>query len=183
MKFAVTYKKPMLYGRGHHAVVYHSHYVYVLGGLTKRREIGKVCERYLRAEDRWEALPEMPSACQLVSAVVLAGSLFLIGGKCNPWDNLNLIQRLNLDTLTWQIMQLNLPVSGLFIPCFKVCDTQVFLVMDKSLYSFTPFEIKRLRSVNMDEDISSFGSCYYSKGTLYCSSDQGAATRIEIGSI
>jgi hypothetical protein len=187
-EFAVSNQAPMNVGRGNHAAVYHSQYVYVLGGFMTSYykggfdKIGSVCERYVCAENQWEELPEMPSACQSMNAVVVEDSLFTLGGddrkKTFKW-----IQRLRLDTLTWQIMELNLPVSGLFIPCFKVCDTQVFLVMDKSLYSFTPFEIIRLRALTMDEDIRSYGASYYIKRTLYCSNDQGAATRIDIGSI
>jgi hypothetical protein len=190
MEFAVSDKERMRYARRNHAAVYHSHYVYALGGFVtsatfthyQESRIGSVCERYVCAEDRWEVLPEMPSACQLMGAFVLAGSLFAIGGY--DWKrNLKWIQRLNLDLLTWQFMELRLPISGRGIPCFQVCDTQVFLVMDKSLYSFTPFEFKRLKDLTMDEDIRSYGACYYSKGTLYCSNDQGAAKRLEIGEL
>jgi hypothetical protein len=187
--FAVSDKECMWYARRNHAAVHHAQYVYALGGFITSNSrsnqntwLGNLCERYVCAEDRWEVLPRMPRACQLVSAIVLADSLFTLGGF--DWmSNTDWIQRLSLDSLTWELMEVKLPTSGRGIPCFKVCDTKVLLVINKSLYSFTPLEIQLLRALNMHEDIRCYGASLYSKGTLYCSNFQGAATRIEIGEL
>jgi hypothetical protein len=78
-------------------------------------------------------------------------------------------------------MQFRLPFAGCAIPCFKLRDTEVFLVVNKTLYSFTAFEIHPLKSLT--EDIQSwFGASYYRRGTLYCSSDEGVRS-LEIGSL
>jgi hypothetical protein len=59
-EFAVSHCPPMLTPRGYHAAVYHSPHLYILGGAnnTKLSE----CERFVCAEERWEALPPLPKA-------------------------------------------------------------------------------------------------------------------------
>jgi hypothetical protein len=53
-EYAVSSQPPMHTARYHHAAVYHSQYVYVLGY--------RQCERYSCAESRWEVLPALPVA-------------------------------------------------------------------------------------------------------------------------
>jgi hypothetical protein len=60
-------------------------------------------------------------------------------------------------------MQLKLPIAASSFPCFKT-DSQVYLVLEQTLYSFTPFEVKPIKTLPFSiECVSS----YYSKGTLY----------------
>jgi hypothetical protein len=43
-------------------------------------------------------------------------------------------------------MQLKLPQPEYFFPCFKT-DTQVYLVINKTMYSFTPLEVKPIKTL------------------------------------
>jgi hypothetical protein len=58
-EYAASFQPPMHTARSEHAAVYHSQYVYVLGGYNGRF-LGE-CERYVCAESRWEVLPALPS--------------------------------------------------------------------------------------------------------------------------
>jgi hypothetical protein len=65
--------------RQNHAAVYHSQYVYVLGGFFDEGFL-RECERYVCVESRWEVLPVLSVACCAMSAVVLDNSLYALGG-------------------------------------------------------------------------------------------------------
>jgi hypothetical protein len=98
-----------------------------------------------------------------MSAVELHNSLYALGGRQGYSDYLDTVQQLSLDSLTWQLMQLKLPQADWYLPCFKK-DTEVYLVIKKTLYSFTPFEVKPIKT--LPEAIGCHSS-YYSRGTLY----------------
>jgi hypothetical protein len=153
--FAVSPQPPMHTARYGHAAVYHSQYVYVLG-FSK-------CERYSCAESRWEVLPALPLACYHMSGVEVENSVYALGGYSYRGEYLDSIQKLSLDSLTWELMQLKLPQVALSFPCFKR-ETQVYLVIEKTLYSFTPLEVKAVKT--LDTHIFC-NSSYYSRGTLY----------------
>jgi hypothetical protein len=56
-------------------------------------------------------------------------------------------------------MQFRLPFAGWGIPCFKLRDTEVYLVVNKTLCSFTAFEVRPLKTLT--EDIRSlYGASY-----------------------
>jgi hypothetical protein len=93
-----------------------------------------------------------------MSAVELHNSLYALGGL--DVDSLDSIQKMSLDSLTWQLMLLKLPQAGFQFPCFKK-DTEMLLVISQTLYSFTPLEVKPIKT--HPEDIR----CYSS----YCSRD------------
>jgi hypothetical protein len=57
------------------------------------------------------------------------------------------MQRLCLESLTWELMQFRLPFAGCAIPCFKLRDTEMYLVVKKTLYSFTAFEVQPLKTL------------------------------------
>jgi hypothetical protein len=176
-EFAVSDCPPMLTTRRRHAAVYHTPHLYILGG-----EIGHAlseCERYVCAANRWEALPPLPRACYGTSGVVVERSLYALGGTNGA--KLDLVQKLSLESLTWELMLFRLPCAGYDIPCFKVRDTEVYLVVKKTLCSFTALEVRLLKTLT--EDIESwFGVSYYHRGALYCSSDGGVLS-YEIGSL
>jgi hypothetical protein len=142
-----------------HAAVYHSQYLYVLGGYNGwgLRE----CERYACAESQWEVLPPLPVACFAMSVVEVENSLYALGGHNSfPKDT---IQKLSLGSLTWKLMQLKLPRAASWFPCFKT-ETQVYLMINETLYSFTPLEVKAVKTYPRNI----YGhSSYYSRGTLY----------------
>jgi hypothetical protein len=160
-EYAVSALPPMRMGRYSHAAVYHSQYFYVLGGCSE--EYLSECERYVCADSRWEELPALPVACFAMSAVELDNSLYTLGG--HDESKLDTVQKLSLNSLTWELMQLKLPQAACYLPCFKT-DTEVYLVIDKTLYSFTPLQVTRIKSVQ-----KSFccNSSYYSRGSLYYS--------------
>jgi hypothetical protein len=146
--FEVSPQPPMHTPRYYHAAVSHSQYVYVLG-ISE-------CERYSCAESRWEVLPALPVAGCDMSGVEVENSVYALGAG-------DTVQKLSLDSLTWQLMQLKLPQGANRFPCFKK-DTEVYLVISKTLYSFTPLQVKAVKT--LDTDIRG-SSSYYSRGTLY----------------
>jgi hypothetical protein len=129
----------MLDPRTLHAAVYHSQHLYIVGGSTAGKYL-RECERYVYAERRWEALPPLPRACHSMSGVVLERSLYALGGS-DGTCYLNLVQKLSLDRLTWELKQMRLPFPGASIPCFKVTDTEAYLVVDMFLCSLTALEV------------------------------------------
>jgi hypothetical protein len=159
-EFAVSSLPPMHTARHNHAAVYHSQHLYALAGYN-RSELSE-CERFVFEESRWEKLPALPVACQGLIAVVLENSLYALGGN-DDQRYLDTVQKLRLDSLTWELMQLKLPQPAYFFLCFKT-DTQVYLVIKKNLYSFTPDEVKPIKTLRQRIWCN---SSYYSRGTLY----------------
>jgi hypothetical protein len=171
-EFAVSHCPPMFTPRREHAAVYFTPHLYILGGKNGWMSALSECERYVCAENRWEALPPLPRACSHTSGVVVESSLYALGGYHRVEEELDLVQKLSLESLTWELMQFRLPFGEYGIPCFKLRDTEVYLVVYKTLYSFTGSEVRPLKTLT--EDIQSWhGASYYRRGTLYCSSDEG----------
>jgi hypothetical protein len=177
-EFAAVHCLSMLTPRGCHAAVYHTPHLYLLGGLNGR--CLSECERYVCADNRWEVLPPLPRACYNTSGVVVESSLYALGGY--DGSPLDLVQKLSLESLTWELMQFRLPFADSYIPCFKLRDTEVYLVVNKTLCSFTGLEVRPLKTLT-NVGYSLYGASYYRRGTLYCSSDEGAVSSLEIGSL
>jgi hypothetical protein len=178
-EFAVTEEPPMLTARKYHFAVYHAQHVYVLGGYGPLAD----CERYVCAERRWETLPPLPQACSCMSGVVMEESLYCLGGTLDGSAILDLIQKLSLEGLTWELLALRLPEESSGIPCFKL-RTQVYFILGATLYSFkaNPLQIQTVMAHT--GYINSWrGPSHYSKGILYCSFHLGKVTRVEIGSL
>jgi N-acetylneuraminic acid mutarotase len=116
------------------------------------------CERYSVAENLWDELPTLPVSCCDMSAVVLNNSLYGFGGMAHSL--FDTVQKLSLSSLTWEYMQLKLPHEASQFPCFKT-DTEVYLVIKETLFSFAPLQIKPIKS------LPKLIECYYSRGTLY----------------
>jgi hypothetical protein len=144
-EFAVTHCAPMLTPRMIHAAVYHTPHLHILGGENGIRCLSE-CERYVCAEKQWEALPSLPRACERTSGVVVENSLYALGGyDGSPFD---LVQKLSLESLTWVIIKIRLPFACRAIPCFKLKDTEVYLVANQTLCSFTGFEVRPLKTLS-----------------------------------
>jgi hypothetical protein len=92
-EFAVSHCAPMLTPRTEHAAVYHTPHLYILGGWTGSAL--SECERYVSAENRWEALPSLLRACCQTSGVGVENSLYALGGF-NGSSLLGLVQKLSL---------------------------------------------------------------------------------------
>jgi hypothetical protein len=88
-----------------------------------------------------------------MSGVVVERNLYALGGYDGSY--LDLVQKLSLESLTWELMQFNLPFTGYAIPCFKLRNTEVYLVVNKTLCSFTAFEARPLKTLTKD-----IQSCY-----------------------
>jgi hypothetical protein len=161
-EWAVCTQPPMHTARFNHAAVYHSQCLYVLGGWDS--SVLSECERYLCAETRWEVLPALPEGGSAMSAVVLDISIYALGGFGHP-TRLDTVQKLSLDSLTWELMQLKLPHSAYHFPCLTT-DSGVYLVIKGSLFSFTPFQVKLIKTLPQADYKSDMS--YYSRGTLYC---------------
>jgi hypothetical protein len=133
-EFAVWSVPPMHSGRSDHAAVYHSQYLYVLGGYLQDNFMSE-CERYVLAESRWEVLPALPVGGCSMSAVELDNCLYALGGEIARL-RLDTVQKLSLNSLTWELMQLKLPERACHFPFFKI-DTDAYLIIGKTMYSFT----------------------------------------------
>jgi hypothetical protein len=176
-EFAVSHCPPMLTPIYCHAAVYHTPHLYLLGGWND--SYLSECERYVCAENRWETLPHLPRGCGGTSGVVVESSLYALGGYDD--SSLDLVQKLSLESFTWELMQFRLPCVGYDIPCFKVRDTEVYLVVNQTLCAFTALEVHPLKTLT--ENIQSwYGASYYHRGTLYYSYDGGVRS-YEIGSL
>jgi hypothetical protein len=147
----------MLTPRAWHAAVYHTQHLYVFGGYNYRYL--KECGRYVWPDNRWEALPPLPRACSNTSGVVVERSLYALGGY--DGSPLDLVQKMSLESLTWELAQVRLPFAGYGIPCFKLRDTEVYLVVNKTLCSVTALQVVPLKLLT--EDMFSWG------GASYCS--------------
>jgi hypothetical protein len=115
-----------------------------------------------------------------MSVVVVESSLYALGGWIE--SAIDLVQKLRLESLTWELMQFRLPFAGDGIPCFKLSDTEVYLMANQTLCSFTTFEVRLLKTLTGGIQ-SLYGGSYYCRGTLYCSNYRGAVLSLEIGSL
>jgi hypothetical protein len=178
-EYAVAHGPPMLTARHGHAAVYHTPHLYILGGENGR--CVRECERYVCAENRWEALRPLPKACMQSSGVVVERNLYALGGYDGSY--LDLIQKLSLESLTWKRMQFRLPFAYDGIPCFKLRDTEVYLVAKGTLCSFSAFEVRPIKTLTEGDFNSWCGTSYYHRGTLYCSNCYGGVRSLELGSL
>jgi hypothetical protein len=96
-----------------------------------------------------------------MSAVEVENSLYALGGTAD--NRLDVVQKLSLDCLTWELMQFKLPQAAYWFPCFKT-DTELYLVINSTLYSFTSLKFKAVKTVPRSTECF---SSYYSRGTLY----------------
>jgi hypothetical protein len=116
-----------------------------------------------------------------MSGVVVESCLYALGGY-DASRLVDLVQKLSLECLTWELMQFKLPFAGYGLPCFKLRDTEVYLVIKKTLCSFTASEVRPLKILTATIQ-SWYGASYYHRGTLYCSSYGGRVFYFEIGSL
>eukprot|EP00359_Climacostomum_virens_P007024 CAMPEP_0204902226 /NCGR_PEP_ID=MMETSP1397-20131031/3538_1 /ASSEMBLY_ACC=CAM_ASM_000891 /TAXON_ID=49980 /ORGANISM="Climacostomum Climacostomum virens, Strain Stock W-24" /LENGTH=371 /DNA_ID=CAMNT_0052070689 /DNA_START=867 /DNA_END=1979 /DNA_ORIENTATION=+ len=115
----VTQKVGMLSARVEHGSVYDKDYLYAIGGWN--RSMMNDCERLSVSKDRWEALQPLPQACCNVSVVVVKETecLYALGGGMGKFIAFDVIQRLSLGKLEWDVMPLRLPSAANGIACFS----------------------------------------------------------------
>jgi hypothetical protein len=176
---AVTQRPPMHTARLDHTAVYYDRYVYVVGGRDGVQLLCE-CERYVCAKERWEDIPPLPRPRARMGAVVVLGRLYALGGSKGIHDDFDSIQRLNFDTLTWELLDLTLPHKVERLACFQH-DNQVHFVLKGTLYTLTSDKVQPLKT--LCKDIKSGELCHFSRGTLYYSSNEGPTRRLHIGSL
>jgi hypothetical protein len=88
---------------------------------------------------------------------VIESSLYALGRY--EYTDLDLVQKLSLKSLTWELMQCRLLFAGYGIPCFKLRDTEVYLVVKMTLCSFTALEVRPLKTLTKHKR-SVFGGSY-----------------------
>jgi len=157
----VTQKTPMINGRGGHGSVYHSSYLYVIGGYNggAMRE----CERLLVSEDRWEAFQPLPKGSFGLSAVVVKRTqcLFALGGS----NEMGMIQRLSLGRLEWDAIPLRFPTHTFGIAIFKQDETRAFFVGGEELYCLNALTESSITLIKHVGEIKSwYGPSYYHGG-------------------
>jgi hypothetical protein len=114
--------------------------------------------------------------------VVVASSLYALGGYDEVY--LDFIQKLSLEGMTWELVQLRLPHPDCGIPCFKLGDTQVYFLLNKTLYSFLSLTLHIEAVKTFPEGIKCYrGPTHYDRGTLYCSSGEGPHRTLKIGDL
>jgi hypothetical protein len=116
-------------------------------------------------------LPDLLVAAYGMSEVEFDNSLYALGGISS--GDMDSVQKFSLDSLTWELMKLKLPQRASHFPCFKT-DTQVYLVIERTLYSFTPLQVKTVKTLT--QEASECYSSYYSRVTLYYN---GMCNRLE----
>jgi hypothetical protein len=74
------------------------------------------------------------------------------------------------------------PLCRLWYPLLQAKRTEVYLVVNFTLCSFSGLEVLPLKTVT--DDIKTWlGATYYCRGTLFCSRPSGAVRRLKIGSL
>jgi hypothetical protein len=176
---AVTQRPPMHTARIDHTAVYYNRHVYVVGGKDGAQLLGE-CERYVCAKDRWEDIPPLPRPRARMGAVVVLRSLYAMGGSKGIFDDFDSIQRLNFETLTWELLDLTLPHKVERLACFQY-DNQVHFVLRGTLYTLTSDQVQPVKT--LCKDIKSGEPCHFSRGTLYYTYNDGPTQRLHIGSL
>eukprot|EP00359_Climacostomum_virens_P007766 CAMPEP_0204907568 /NCGR_PEP_ID=MMETSP1397-20131031/6690_1 /ASSEMBLY_ACC=CAM_ASM_000891 /TAXON_ID=49980 /ORGANISM="Climacostomum Climacostomum virens, Strain Stock W-24" /LENGTH=199 /DNA_ID=CAMNT_0052076767 /DNA_START=205 /DNA_END=804 /DNA_ORIENTATION=- len=177
-EFASTAKTPMLTARCAHGAVYYDNYLYAIGGQDYDNRVFCInaCERFEVNQEKWEALEPLPIACYAASVITLDEShcLYALGGTDDYENVIDLIQRLNLSDLSWDILELKLPTQSQKIASFKLDESQVFFVISKSLYSFRPMtgSMKVVKALARSTR-SEYGPSHYNTGILHSSSESG----------
>mmetsp|Transcript_34619 Transcript_34619/g.60874 ORF Transcript_34619/g.60874 Transcript_34619/m.60874 type:complete len:276 (+) Transcript_34619:7-834(+) len=185
--YAVVELPSMSFLRLKHDSVYTSGYLYIIGGIDAEDAdcLVETCERLKVETGDWESLDDkLPIACFNLSATECSDSVYVIGGTSYPASSLDIIQRLNLDSLVWSILEVRLPIAGSSILCFRDGSKVIYFILDSKLFSFnTPsLEIEYLKPMPLDLRAESV-ACYYSKGFVYASFKESNTTRFKLGDL
>lgn len=182
----VSGKPSMITNRYGHSSIYSRDYLYVIGGCNDNK-LHK-CERFHISKNRWEGLPDCPSPISDIGVVIIEPTnlLFVLGDKEGFFfdfskRSLDRIHELNLSTLHWRCLPINLPIKQQNIPCFKLSNESqsFYFVQSNSLYLFEKEVIHKVKT--LPRGITSrFGTSHLSRGMLYCSSDDGEVLKINI---
>jgi hypothetical protein len=153
--------------------VYYDKYLYVLGGTY-------LCERYSCEQDRWEIFGKLPGKhylyCDLNAVLMEATqSIYMLGGRGYIGDYydyhfLDLMWRLDLVSLEFELLSVKLPSPKVNVPCFVTSreSTTFYLLLNQDVYLCSPSASTLQRVSSAEVDVKGRGPCYYQRGTLYC---------------
>mmetsp|Transcript_294 Transcript_294/g.335 ORF Transcript_294/g.335 Transcript_294/m.335 type:complete len:273 (+) Transcript_294:31-849(+) len=158
-----------------HSTVFFEGFLYVIGGRHPD------CERLdCSSEDTWTALPALPMTCVGISVIVSAKQrqLYALGGCYG--ENFDRIQRFDISSLSWELMELRLPLPDYQIPSFETDDEGFYVILKKNLYRFNIAEEAFLHVASLKRDCKSNGPSYWVKGKLFLSNDLGPAKKYKL---
>mmetsp|Transcript_12935 Transcript_12935/g.24022 ORF Transcript_12935/g.24022 Transcript_12935/m.24022 type:complete len:274 (-) Transcript_12935:29-850(-) len=187
-EFSVTLRPHLLTKRQDHGSVYHSGFLYIIGGNAENPEGTESinlseCERYSILEGAWEAIPPLLKATCYMSVITLHDNLYAVGGN-ELFTMLDLVQVLNLQDLSWTQFLLHLPAIQDTIPCFKLNDEHLCFIVDnqiKILDSAT-HTAELLKDIEFKKN-TIWGEGYYNGTTLVFPFRYGAALKFEVGEL
>jgi tetratricopeptide (TPR) repeat protein len=185
--FELTVKPSMLYARWAHGSTYFEGEVYMVSGMNGTGNHISQCERYNCTSQTWEALPDIPQKVRCTNPITVeaTGCIFVFGGY-NDSAYQDCIQKLDLGTLSWRLLDVRLNTKTYLIPCFKLSSeaTDVFYVESGSLYKFDTlqYKISLVRAVTIPSKHYQ-GPSYYFNSMLYMSRNNGQAEIAAIGEL
>jgi hypothetical protein len=174
---AATSRAHLIKRRHYHSSVYHD-YLRVVGGDARP------CERYVCGQDHWELFGTLSGKYRDVQPVAMEApqSIYGIGGfKLRARQGL--IWRLDVISLTIEALDVKLPRAVSDNPCFmlSLVATEVYMLLDKDLYSFSSTsQVSLIRRVRSKAQCKR--RCYYRGGTLHFS-DAYKANTLAIGDL
>lgn len=121
-------------------LAYNRNFIYIIGNNTSK------CLRFELTEKRWEDLDCLPFPCCDYGFIMLEATqcLYVFGGHSAILQKpLDYIQRLSLESLTWDFLQIKLPFAFCgYICVFNVYKVVIHFIIDKKLFmlKLTKFE-------------------------------------------
>lgn len=176
--------EPMISRRSWHGAVASQGFVYMIGGELCGDPL-LACEKFSLARELWEKIPDIEVAVSGVCPIVLEATnkLYAVGGKSFALQNL--VQEYNITSASWRVLEVLVPQSDSCIPCFKLRSdsTDLLFVCGGSIYSLRVEDQKLNAVVKLPSNVYSIGgAAYYYNKVLYCSSNEGFATQVYVGS-
>jgi hypothetical protein len=175
---AVTPKPPMKTARSGHGSVFYGGFLYVIGGCQDRMALAE-CERYDTLHNHWKPIPPLPNASCHHTAIVCGYTrrIYTLGGYGGSF--LDLIQEFELESQTWELLEVKLPSRGNGIPCFRVKNQDlIYFILDGALHSFSPITYTLANVKPVTKIYSLCGPSYFTKGTLYYPDSSGPVQKL-----
>lgn len=177
--FAVMSLPPMHFGRCRHCAVHHLHYLYVVSGLDITQ-----CERYNFMESRWEDIDPIPQSVENAAVVTLESTQCLYVLAVRNEIIYKFIQRLNLVTLTWTLLNVTIQRIPWGVVAFKANESQIHIVLMKNLFVYKPSDDTIQFLKVLPKSIMNICSqSYYSRGRLFTTTQSCPLKVFEVGDL
>mmetsp|Transcript_1667 Transcript_1667/g.3579 ORF Transcript_1667/g.3579 Transcript_1667/m.3579 type:complete len:139 (-) Transcript_1667:56-472(-) len=120
-------------------------------------------------------MPPLPHACFHVTLTSAEETLYAISGVSNLAENSHLIQILSLSSMLWEVLSVKLPSHQNYAVVFKKDDSELFIAVNKSLYSFDCYTNSLVQLTNLGVSVQGAGGAgiftngcllYYSNSSL-----------------